>query len=264
MDKVKDPFIRPNDILASFDVESLYPSIPVDEALEMLKEWLADQDLSQEEQDMYLEMTTVCMSLNYFQFDFKYYQQTYDMAMGNALSPFLANLYMSNFEIRLKKAKCFPEIWVRYVDDIFVVINKRKLSSTLQLLNKQHLSIKFTSEEEVEASLPFLDVKVTKMGNSLEFDVYRKPTNTQRCIPASSCHPNQHKLAAFHSMIHRACNLPLSEESLSRELKYIKDTAKVNGYSEVMVDRLLKKHLAKKRIKDATILVPLAKEDKLK
>ena len=49
VDKVKDTFIRPNDILASFDVESLYPSIPVGEALDLLRVWLAEQDLSVEE-----------------------------------------------------------------------------------------------------------------------------------------------------------------------------------------------------------------------
>ena len=48
--------------------------------------------------------------------------------MGNALSPFLANLYMSHFESRLKRDNRLPEIWVRYVDDVFVVINKQKTS----------------------------------------------------------------------------------------------------------------------------------------
>jgi hypothetical protein len=57
-----------------------------------------------------------------------------------------------------------------------VVINGRKLSPTLRMLNEQHSSIKFTSEEEDNGSLPFLDVKVTRTGSCLEFDIYRKPT----------------------------------------------------------------------------------------
>jgi hypothetical protein len=86
--------------LASFDVESLSPGIPVDEALELLKAWLAEQDLSDEERSMYHEMASVCMSQNYFPFDTKFYQKTCGTAMGNALSPFLANLFMSFFENR--------------------------------------------------------------------------------------------------------------------------------------------------------------------
>jgi hypothetical protein len=41
------------------------------------------------------------------------------------------------------------------------VSNRRKVSTLLSLLNSQYPSIKFTCQEEVDASLPFLDVKVT-------------------------------------------------------------------------------------------------------
>jgi hypothetical protein len=75
-----------------------------------------------------------------------------------------------------------------------------------------------------------LDVRISKLGTSLGFDVYRKPKNTQRCIPASSFHPDHYKL-------------PLSDETFKSEVEYIKDTAFVNGYSKDIVERLLKKHL---------------------
>ena len=65
-------------------------------------------------------------------------------------------------------------------------------------------------------------------------------------------------------MIHRACNLPLAEESLRRELNYIKDTAVVNGYSEDMVDRLFRKHSKQRRLSEATTLTPLEKEKDFK
>jgi hypothetical protein len=75
---VKDTYIGHNEILASFDVESLYPSLPVEV-------WLAEQDLSDEERSMYHEMASVCVSQNYFRFDSEFYQQTLGTAMGNAL-----------------------------------------------------------------------------------------------------------------------------------------------------------------------------------
>jgi hypothetical protein len=80
----------------------------------------------------------------------------------------------------------------------------------LSLLNSQYPSIKFTCEEEVGGNFPFLDVRVTRRYSKLEFDVYRKPSNTQRCISITTCHPMEHKMAAFHSMLYRAYNLPLS------------------------------------------------------
>jgi hypothetical protein len=110
--------------------------------------WLAEQELSDEESSMYHKMASVCMSQNYFKFDSKFYQQTHSTAMGNALSPLLANLLMSFFEIHFKKSNLLPKIRIRYVDDIFVVINGRKMSPTLRMFNEQHSFIKFTSEEE--------------------------------------------------------------------------------------------------------------------
>jgi hypothetical protein len=39
----------------------------------------------------------------------------------------------------------------------------------------------------------------------------------------------EHKMAAFHSMLHRAFNLPLSRENFKKEVAYIKETARLNG-----------------------------------
>jgi hypothetical protein len=113
---------------------------------------------------------------------------------------------MANLEMVRYRKNLLPKVWVRYADDIFSVINRRKVSTLLSLMNSQNPSIKFTCEEEVDGSL---DVSVTRKDSKLEFDVYRKPTNTQRCIPITSCHPMEHKMTAFHSMLHRAFYLPL-------------------------------------------------------
>jgi hypothetical protein len=61
----------------------------------------------------YLELAKLVMKLNFFQFNKKFYEQTEGTAMGNALSPFLANLYMANFEMVLKRRNLLPKVWVR-------------------------------------------------------------------------------------------------------------------------------------------------------
>jgi hypothetical protein len=125
-------------------------------------------------------------------------------------------MYLVNFEMLLKRRNLLPKVWVRYLDDIFCVINRRKVSTLLSLLNSPFIT--FTWEEKVDGSLPFLDVRVTRRDSRLEFDFYRKPTNTQRCIPITSCHSMEHKMAAFHSMLHRACTLPLSRKNFEKEV----------------------------------------------
>jgi hypothetical protein len=55
----------------------------------------------------------------------------------------------------------------------------------------------FTLEEEMNNSINFLGITITKKHDHLSFTVYQKPTTTDTIIPNDSCHPVQHKLAAI-------------------------------------------------------------------
>jgi hypothetical protein len=56
------------------------------------------------------------------QVDDKFFQQKDGMAMGNALSPVVSNIYMEHFEkLALKTAVHRPSLWLQYVDDTFVI-----------------------------------------------------------------------------------------------------------------------------------------------
>jgi hypothetical protein len=44
-----------------------------------------------------------------FQLEEKFYKQIFGTSMGNALSPFIANLLMGFFEKKLKTRKIFPK-----------------------------------------------------------------------------------------------------------------------------------------------------------
>jgi retron-type reverse transcriptase len=77
--------------------------------------------------------------------------------MGNPLSPILANIFMCYFDRKMQQSDLFPRVWVRYVDDVFVVVKSRKVKSLFEFLNAQHPTNKFMMEEEVDGILPFLD-----------------------------------------------------------------------------------------------------------
>ncbi|VDK80365.1 unnamed protein product [Dibothriocephalus latus] len=51
-----------------------------------------------------------------------------------------------------------PKLWLRYVDDAFVIVRKVQLEHLHNILNATLPGIKFTREKESDAKLPFLDV----------------------------------------------------------------------------------------------------------
>ena len=256
LDKLKDLKIDQNDRLISFDVKNLFPSIPIPETLTLLKTWLEEKNMLDKTQAKeYHNLVNLCMTQNIFQVNGLWYKQTEGTSMGNPLSPFLAELFMSNFEITLKNNNHLPKIWYRYVDDIFCIIPESfDINQFLNTLNNQYPSISFTFELEQNAQLPFLDILIKRKTNHLEFEVYRKPTSTPNYIPKDSYQPTSQKLSFINSMIHRALHFPLQEKALKKELKTITDIAKINGFSPETVEKQAQKQRKKMRLAQITTL----------
>lgn len=158
--------------------------------------------------------------------------------------------------------ECFPRIWHRYVDDVYAIIKKQKLRQFLNVLNKtKYTSIRFTHEEESDGKLNFLDLTVIRSNGKLEFDIYRKPTNTGRYITSDSYHSFKHKIAGFHSMIHRALNIPMTNERITIELQKIREIAHINGYTDALIDKLIRAHERKKHLREHTTLKLITDDD---
>jgi hypothetical protein len=109
------------------------------------------------------------------------------MAMGSSVSPVISNIFVERFEqIALDSAPHKPAMWLRYVDDTFVVWphGTEKLEEFLSHMNSLRPTIQFTLETETGDSLPFLDVLVCRNGTAVLTKVYRKPTHTGCSIPS--------------------------------------------------------------------------------
>ncbi|XP_062711417.1 uncharacterized protein LOC134289523 [Aedes albopictus] len=261
VEHLKDIELRRGEVLVSFDVTALFPNVPVNDALNSLQRHLERCRVPRHQIEAYLSVAEVCMNQNYFSFRGKFYKQTFGLSMGSKLSPLLANLFLSDFEVGLEKERCFPRIWRRYVDDVFAVVKERYLSQTLELLNSRHRTIKFTVEQEAEGKLPFLDLMISRReDNKLKFGIYRKPTSTDRYITSDSNHFGAQQKAAFHSMAHRLYNIPMERDDFVEERNRIHKAAEVNGYEKEFVDKILRKHERKKYRSNATTLRP-EKED---
>ncbi|XP_044752692.1 uncharacterized protein LOC123312368 isoform X1 [Coccinella septempunctata] len=252
-------FTIPSDcMLVSFDVVNLFPSIPPDECLEIVRQLLFEK--SGLHTHVILDLCTLLdlvLKQNFFQFENKYYCQVDGLSMGSSISPFLSEAFMSKFEQNLSRTSLFLKHilkWYRYVDDVFAIFRGThgQLMSFLDLLNSLHPSIKFTCELEVNDRLPFLDLIIERDNCSLNFDIFRKPTTTDSVIPFTSNHPYSQKFSSFHSMFHRLFNIPLSPSNFQKELSIIRQIAEGNGYPERAIERIYRRHMNRQLNKSLT------------
>ena len=175
--------MKPEDLMVSFDVVSLFTKVPVADSLSLL---------SQHFEDSILALFRHVLTSTYFCYDGQFYEQTDGVAMGSPLSPVIANFFMEDFENKaLEQATHKLTCWYRYVDDTFAIWphGRERLTEFLDHLNGLHSNIKFTMEIEEEGHLPFLDVDIYKRTDgSLGHKVYRKPTHTNLYLNQLSHH----------------------------------------------------------------------------
>ena len=121
--------------------------------------------------------------------------------MGIKMAPNYANIFMGRLEDRiLQSADLKPTLWVRYIDDIFMLWPHGPISlkSFLDHINNFHSTIKFSSSHSSE-QIHFLDVMIHLKGNRLITNLYKKPTDRKQYLHYKSCHSNWKKLSPQHS-----------------------------------------------------------------
>jgi hypothetical protein len=233
---IKEEKIDSKDMLISFDVVSLFTKIPLNEAIQVIKE-VADPQTAR--------LAEVCLKSTFFSFQGEFFEQTSGVAMGSPLSPIVANLYMEKFEKNaLETYPLKPSRWKRYVDDTNVIWphGKEELDKFFEHLNGISEDIKFTMELEDNNSIPFLDVLITrKQDGTLGHKVFRKKTHTDSYLHAESHHHPSQKMGVLNTMATRATRIS-DKEHLKEEIDHLTKVFKNIGYR----DRDIKKAMDKK------------------
>ena len=107
--------------LVSFDVNSLFTKVPIEETLIFLERKLPTLDLDLPiPVEKFIKLIRVCVNDSVFSFGSDFYRQKFGCAMGSSLSPVLAGVFMEYFESELLPTILdHPLPWFRYVDDVF-------------------------------------------------------------------------------------------------------------------------------------------------
>jgi hypothetical protein len=178
---IKDLKLEPDEIMISFDVVSLFTSIPLDTAKRITNELLTYGEswptrTKLDKHDI-LELLELCLSTE-FSFHNSYCRQISGTPMGSPLPSFLAEAVMQDLEKRSVTNNNDIKTWNRYVDDVLATVKKDKTDDILPTINNK---IKFTKEEEDNNQLVFLDILLTRTDDgTINTQVYvRKRTLTK-------------------------------------------------------------------------------------
>ena len=165
--------------------------------------------------------------------------------MNSPISGLLAEFKLRWLEEVILNFNNFPLIWLRYIDDMFIIwqSDAQQLNTLVNKLNFLDDNIKFTLElESAYGTSLFLDVLIRKMNDgSITWTTYRKPIANFSIIPYSAPVPVDYELANF-----KYCTFPCISRSIYklRVLFFFENLSKIeNSYiSQVGKNRNLAKY----------------------
>jgi hypothetical protein len=163
--------------------------------------------------------------------------------MDTPLAPILAHLFMSNLEENIENHKGEkPEMFYRYVDDIFMIMHgtQKDIAMFVKFMNKLEQSIKFTVKAQTDNKLPFLDVMVERTRAESITYVYRKPTDTSLYLKWTNNQPQKYKINLVKCLCIRANRICSSEALYAKELEYYKRIFTANGYSLNVIKKTIR------------------------
>ncbi|BHF77837.1 hypothetical protein SprV_0602094700 [Sparganum proliferum] len=229
--------IQSDEIMVSFDVTSLFTSIPPNLAREVLRKRLEegyDETQNAFKIEHLMRLLEFCQQ-TFFTFAGETCEQINGTPMGSPVSGLVAELVLQELE-KIAFLQHKPVYWRRYVDDTFVIVKKDMLQHFHSLLNAV-----FTREEEKEQQLPFLDVLVRRnLNGELETTVYGQATNTTQLLSFHSNHPVAHKRSCVKTLFKRIQTHCSKPEDRAREARYLRDQFVQNDYPRAFISRCLR------------------------
>ena len=169
--------------------------------------------------------------------------------MGSPLGPSLANTFLAHYE-QIWFNDCpdefKPVYYKRYVDDIFVLFRSpHHLEKFNEYLTTKHANIKFTNEKEVNRSLPFLDVLISRNNKGFSTTVFHKPTFSGVYSNFNSFIAEEYKHSLIYTLLFRIFSIISDFLMFHEEVNYLKNVLKKNSFPSTLVDKCTKTFLNK-------------------
>jgi len=247
---------NPGLYMSSFDVDSLFTNIPLDETIDICVKKLFGRKHKFKgfSKADFRSLLQYAVKDNLILFNGNYYIQVDGVAMGSPLGPTLANIFLCHWEeIWLEKCplQFRPLFYRRYVDDTFLLFSSQShVKKFHKYLNSRHVNMDFTYECEIDNKLAFLDVLVSRVSNQLVTSLYRKPTFSGLYTNFNSYISEKYKTGLIYCLLFRVFSLTVDWAKFHEEVKYLSVIFRKNQYPQHFFDRCIKIFLNRKMIPD--------------
>ncbi|XP_076039346.1 uncharacterized protein LOC143024430 [Oratosquilla oratoria] len=229
--------------IASLDAESLYTNINVDRTIKFIIQRVYHND-NTPTLDIPEHALRSLLQLCTKEVPFRsprghMYVQTDGVAMGSPLGVLFANFFMGTIEEKILSEKK-PNIYCRYIDDIFVRFNTADELEDLRQRLMEESDLTFTIENTINGSLPFLDIQVSHSNTGYKTSVYVKSTNDGRCLNGQSECPVRYKKSTINAYVRRALTHCSDWTSAHHKLERTSHVLVNNGFPNYLVEKAIK------------------------
>lgn len=228
--------------LFSLDVESLFTNVPIDLALNYIKNNFVHLETIID-LDSLITLILFIFNSSIITYQKRIYKQIFGCPMGNPLSPIIADLALMFVE---EKIFCNLNIdlplYVRYVDDTLILAPSSVTDIIFTEFNNFHDRLKFTIEKSINNKINFLDITIQLFENSFKINWYHKQTWTGRFLNFLSCDPISYKRGIIYNLVDKAFWLSDSKY-LDENCKLIISVLKKNCYPENFIKNNINKRL---------------------
>ena len=243
-------------ILVSFDVISLYTSIPHELGLKAIEHFLDNFPTTLQRpfsKEFILKAISIVLKENTFKFDGKNYKQVQGTAMGTKMAPTYATLVMGFLEKQLyqrieekygEATKTeFIKNFKRFLDDCFIFWQKSRAEVEIlfNMLNNINPKIQFTMAFSFE-KLPFLDILICKENTEIHTDIYYKGTDSHQYLDFSvSCHPRHVKQNIPYALARRICTIVTKDDIRNIRLGELETFLTNQNYPKKLINNGIEK-----------------------
>jgi hypothetical protein len=261
--------------IVTADIQSMYTNLPIEEGVQIMH-WLGKRHYKDDAMGRFIgELTVFVLENSYLSFQGQTYHQIRGTAMGTAVAPAYANLFVAAYEENLSIPTSENLLFYgRFIDDVLAIVQgtREDAERFTSRLNDILPGILIFDAEYSQTSLPFLDATIVVEPSSnglangrLYTKVYQKPLNSYQYIPWSSYHPESVKLAFVKGELIRYVRLSSRYEDYRRIILLFWRRLRARGYpvrwlrkafSAVSYKDFRARSLID-RIKDPTVRAPL-------